>query len=246
MPQHGSTRARATPRHIAIIMDGNGRWAQQRGLPRWEGHRAGVAAVREAMEGCNENGVEVLTLFSFSSENWRRSPEEVGALMSLLCETIAHELDALIEQNIRLHHIGDREALPPEARAALELALDKTSACTGQTLCLALNYGARAEIVRAARLLAEDARAGKLNPADIDEESFASRLYTNGLPDPDLLIRTAGEMRVSNYLLWQISYAEIVVTDTLWPDFTRDDLRAAIDEFTARDRRFGAAPTTGQ
>jgi undecaprenyl diphosphate synthase len=236
---NGQAGGRA-PRHIAIIMDGNGRWARQRGLPRWEGHRAGAESVRRALRACQKHGVEALTLFSFSSENWRRPPEEVAALMHLLFESLRAERDQLIENNIRLRQIGCLDGLPQAARDELQATIDATAGCTGATLCLALNYGSRDEIVRAARSLAADAAAGTLDPASIDEACFASRLDTAGLPDPDLLIRTAGEMRVSNFLLWQISYAEFHVTPTLWPDFGETDIDEAIAIFTRRERRFGA------
>ncbi|MFG0275774.1 MAG: isoprenyl transferase [Phycisphaerales bacterium] len=228
------------PRHIAIIMDGNGRWAKQRGLPRWEGHRAGAESVRRALRACQRHGVEALTLFSFSSENWRRPPEEVAALMHLLVESLRAERDQLIENNIRLRQIGCLDGLPDGARAELQATIDATSRCTGATLCLALNYGSRNEIARAVRSLARDAASGELDPESIDEAMVSSRLDTAGLPDPDLLVRTAGEMRISNFLLWQISYAEFHVTPTLWPDFGEADIDDAIRVFQRRERRFGA------
>lgn len=232
--------ASPVPRHIAIIMDGNGRWARQRGLPRWEGHRAGAESVRRALRACQKHGVEVLTLFSFSSENWRRPPEEVAALMQLLFESLRTERDELIRNNIRLRQVGCLDGLPEAARAELQATIDATAGCTGATLCLALNYGSRDEIVRAARSLARDAANGVLDPDTIDESRFASRLDSAGLPDPDLLVRTAGEMRVSNFLLWQIAYAEFHVTPTLWPDFGEADIDEAIGVFARRERRFGA------
>jgi len=235
----GDGQSPGAPRHIAIIMDGNGRWARQRGLPRWEGHRAGAEAVRRALRACQAHGVEALTLFSFSSENWRRPPEEIDALMTLLCESLRAERDQLIEHDIRLKQIGRLDGLPEAARRELQETIDATAACAGATLCLALNYGSRDEIIRAARSLATDAAAGTIDPASIDEAAFAARLDTAGLPDPDLLIRTGGEMRVSNFLLWQISYAEFFVSPTLWPDFSERDIDEAIAAYARRERRFG-------
>jgi len=228
------------PRHVAIIMDGNGRWAQQRGLPRLMGHRNGAASVRAVVEESGRLGVEVLTLYSFSSENWKRPPDEVAALMGLYLEYMSGEREALVRENIRLMQIGRREGLPAQALAALDETIAATSRCTGPILCLAVNYGARAEIVDAVRAISRDVLAGVLEPSAIDEQTISQHLYTAGLPDPDLLIRTAGEMRISNYLLWQISYAELYVTDTLWPDFGAEDLRKAIRAFASRRRKFGA------
>ncbi len=228
------------PRHIAIIMDGNGRWAKQRGFPRIFGHRNGAGAMRAIVEECGDLGVEVLTLYSFSLENWRRPREEVEFLMQMAFAYLEGELAHLKREGVRLKVVGRREGLPPEVAGAIDRVEAATSDQTRATLCIALNYGSRAEIVDAAKSLARDAAAGKIDPSTIDEAAFASRLYTNGLPDPDLLIRTAGEMRVSNYLLWQISYAEIYVTDALWPDFTRAHLHEAIRAYAARERRFGA------
>ena len=227
------------PRHIAIIMDGNGRWAKDRGLARIAGHKAGAESVRRTLRACEAAGVEVLTLFSFSTENWKRPQDEVEALMGLLTEMLAAEEDELVERNIRLKAIGRLEALPGAVRGALERAIERTGDCTGATLCLALNYGARAEIVDAVRLIGEDVESGALDPAEIDEGTIASRLYTADVPDPDLLIRTSGEMRVSNFLLWQISYAELHVTETRWPEFAEEHLFEAIRDFQSRDRRFG-------
>jgi undecaprenyl diphosphate synthase len=230
------------PRHIAIIMDGNGRWAQARGFPRLFGHRAGAAAVREAVEESGRLGVEVLTLYSFSMDNWKRPPQEIEALMALCITYLEGERDHLKRENIRLKVIGRRAGLPRPVVSAIEEVERATASCTGGTLCLAINYSARAEIADAARALAQDAAAGKLDPATIDEAALASRLYTadlGDLADPDLLIRTAGEMRISNYLLWQISYAELHVTATLWPDFGRADLHAAVRDYASRNRRFG-------
>jgi len=228
------------PRHIAVIMDGNGRWAKERGLPRREGHRAGAESVREVTETCIELGVEYLTLFAFSSENWNRPDAEVKALMGLLDRFLAEKAKELDKQKIRLLAIGQLERLPAKTRALLDKIIARTADHTAMTLVLALSYGGREEIVAAARSLAADAAAGTLTPADIDATLFASRLQTAGIPDPDLLIRTSGEMRVSNFLLWQISYAEIVIVRKFWPDFRRKDLTEAVQEYQRRHRRFGA------
>jgi len=227
------------PRHIAIIMDGNGRWAQERGFPRIFGHRNGAAAVRTTIEAAGKLGVEVFTLFSFSIENWKRPPDESRDLMSLYLQYMGGERDELVRKNIRLRQIGRRDGLPPEALNALDQTLDATKNCTGPTLCLAVNYGSRAEITDAVRTIAEDVKAGRLDPDHIDEALISQSLQTSGLPDPDLLIRTAGEMRVSNYLLWQISYAELYVTPTYWPDFDAQELKNAVRAYAQRDRRFG-------
>jgi len=226
------------PRHIAIIMDGNGRWAQQRGFPRIVGHRNGAAALREVVETAGTLGVEALTLYSFSSENWKRPSSEIDALMELCALYCDNEREELARQNIRVRVIGRWQELP--AADAIARIIDATAHCTGPTLCLALNYGSRDEILRAARSIATDAAAGTLDPDAIDADLFDSRLDTAGLPDPDLLIRTGGQSRLSNYLLWQLSYAELYITDALWPDFTRDELLAAIRDYASRDRRFGA------
>jgi undecaprenyl diphosphate synthase len=230
------------PRHIAIIMDGNGRWAKAKGFPRMFGHRAGAASVRTVVEEAGRLGVEVVTLYSFSMENWKRPPEEIEALMLLCITYLEGEREHLKRENIRLRVIGRREGLPAPVVAAIEEVERATASCTGGTLCLAINYSARAEIADAARALARDAATGKLEPASIDEATVASRLYTAGmgdLADPELLIRTAGEQRISNFLLWQISYAEIHVTPVLWPDFSAADLHAAIRDFASRNRKFG-------
>ena len=227
------------PQHIAVIMDGNGRWARQRGLPRSAGHQAGMTAVRECVEGCREAGVEILTLFAFSQENWQRPPEEIEALMALLTEYVAREGSELRTQGVTVRVLGDLTRLTPAARAAVELIQADTAAGTALTLNICLSYGSRAELARAARLLAAEVAAGRMRPEDIDESALAQRLYTAGLPDPDLLIRTSGEHRLSNFLLWQLAYAEIHVTPVLWPDFTRRDLLLALEEYERRDRRFG-------
>ncbi len=228
------------PRHIAIIMDGNGRWAKERGLPRREGHRAGAESVRAITDSCIELGVEFLTLYAFSSENWQRPAAEVKALMTLLDRFLAEKAKDLDRQQIRLLAIGQLERLPAKTRELLDRLMVRTAGHQAMTLVLALSYGGREEIVAAARSLAVDAAAGSLAPAVIDERMFASRLQTAGIPDPDLLLRTSGEMRVSNFLLWQISYAEIVIVKKLWPDFRKNDLVEAVHEYQRRHRRFGA------
>jgi undecaprenyl diphosphate synthase len=230
------------PRHVAIIMDGNGRWAQQRGLPRIEGHRRGVTSVRRITEHCARRGIEQLTLYCLSSENWRRPEAELQFLMHLLEQYMIEERGLLMRERIRLAMIGRREGLPDTTLAELDRTVSMCAANDGMRLCLAINYGARGEIAAAARRLAEEVRAGRLDPAAIDEETFAASLDTAGMPDPDLLVRTAGEMRVSNFLLWQISYAELWVTDVAWPDFAEADLDEAIAAFARRDRRFGGLP----
>jgi undecaprenyl diphosphate synthase len=230
----------SVPRHIAIIMDGNGRWAKERGLPRRDGHRAGAESVRECVEACKELGVEYLTLYAFSSENWNRPAAEVTALMLLLERFLEEKADELMKQNVRLRAIGHLDRLPEKTRRKLDQAIARTAGNTSLTLVLALSYGSREEIVEAARSLAADAAAGKLDPASIDAAAFASRLYTADIPDPDLLVRTSGELRVSNFLLWQISYAEIVIFKKFWPDFHQADLFEAAREYARRHRRFGA------
>lgn len=229
----------AVPRHVAVIMDGNGRWARERGMERPAGHQAGARAVREAVEGALQAGVEVLTLFAFSQENWQRPPAEIEALMALLEEYIAKEADELHREGVAVRMLGDLERLAPSALEAIDRIETATRGGGKLALNVCISYGARAEIVRAARRLAERAARGELDPATIDETRFAAELYTAGFPDPDLLIRTSGEMRISNFLLWQVAYAEIHVTPVLWPDFTREDLFAAILDFQRRDRRFG-------
>ncbi len=231
-------------RHVAIIMDGNGRWAQGRGLPRIEGHRRGVASVRRITEHAASLGVEQLTLYCLSSENWRRPSHELDFLMHLLEQYMIEERALLMRQRIRVAVIGRRDGLPESTLAELDRTVTMTAANDGMRLCLAVNYGARAEITEAARRLAREAREGTVDPEAIDEEAIAARLDTAGMPDPDLLVRTAGEMRVSNFLLWQISYAELWVTETLWPDFEESDLDAAIAAYAARTRRFGGLPAS--
>ena len=224
------------PRHIAIIMDGNGRWAAARSLPRVEGHRAGIDAVRDSVETSARLGIPVLTLYAFSVENWKRPDTEISALMGLLKHYLRAELKSLLKNNIRFHVIGQPDRLSPDIRRELESAEARTASNTGMQFNIALSYGGRAEIVDAARR----AMAAGVRAEALDEDKFASFLYTAGQPDPDLLIRTSGEMRVSNFLLWQIAYAEIWVTDALWPDFRARDLLEAIVDYQKRDRRYGA------
>lgn len=227
------------PKHIAIIMDGNGRWARARGLPRVAGHIQGVNTVRVVVEACAKLGIKALTLYTFSTENWKRPKEEVGALMNMLKEHIAKELPSLKKNNIRFNVIGDIAVLPLDVREKIDSAKKETAENAGLILTLALNYGSRLEILNAVRNISADAKSGKIDITDIDEALFGSYLYTAGLPEPDLLIRTSGEMRLSNFLLWQLSYSEIYVTEKLWPDFKKEDLEAAIAEFAKRKRRFG-------
>jgi undecaprenyl diphosphate synthase len=233
------------PAHVAVIMDGNGRWAQQRSLPRSAGHQAGMASVRECVEGCLQAGVEVLTLFAFSQENWQRPADEIGALMDLLQEYVAREAEELRERRVAVRMLGDLERLGPAARAAVEAIQDHTSSGSALALNICISYGSRAELARAARLIAEEVAAGRMTPDQVDEAAVAQRLFTAAWPDPDLLIRTSGEHRLSNFLLWQVAYAEFHVTPVLWPDFTRHHLFEAILDFQRRDRRFGrvAAPS---
>ncbi|MCB0359397.1 MAG: isoprenyl transferase [Bdellovibrionales bacterium] len=227
------------PEHVAIIMDGNGRWATRRGLPRLEGHRAGASSVRTVVEECRKCGIRYLTLFSFSSENWHRSADEVGGLMKLFKRYLDSELKTLLENGVRLRAIGDLERLPAFVRESLMETMERTANNQGLDLILAVSYGAREEIVHAARALARDVAEGKLSPEDITSAQFASRLWTADIPDPDLLIRTSGEMRISNFLLWQLAYSELVVTTTLWPDFGVDELHECLGEYARRERRFG-------
>jgi undecaprenyl diphosphate synthase len=227
------------PRHVAVIMDGNGRWAQERHLPRSVGHREGMKAVREAVEGCTAAGVEVLTLFAFSEENWNRPPMEIGALMSLLEEYIARETAELRANGVEVQVLGDLSRLKPRGREAVDRLLAETRGGTKLLLNLAISYSSRSEIARAARRLAEDVLQGRLALEDVDEDAVSLRLYTAGLPDPDLLVRTSGEQRISNFLLWQLAYTELYITPVLWPDFTRRHLYEAILDYQGRERRFG-------
>lgn len=228
------------PRHVAIIMDGNGRWATKRGLPRSVGHRAGMEALRDLITASSELGIEALTLYAFSTENWKRPRDEVGTLFSLVVEYFNREISELHEKGVRIRVLGDMSRVPQKARAALMRAEDITHDNSGLKLNLAINYGARAELVRAARALAEDVSNGGMAPDAIDEAAVSSRLYTSGQPDVDLLIRTGGEMRLSNFLLYQSAYAELLFTDTLFPDFDKAHYLDAIREFQGRSRRFGA------
>ena len=227
------------PQHIAIIMDGNGRWAKARNLPRRDGHRAGADSVEECLKSCGDLGVKYLTLYAFSSENWKRPEAEVTALMSLLAHFLKEKTPSLMKNNIRLQVIGHLARLPKRNQNQLQDSIAKTANNDGLTLVVALSYGSREEIVDAAKMLMEEAKAGTRNAADLDVDTFSNYLYTAGMPDPDLLIRTSGECRVSNFLLWQISYAEIVIIETLWPDFRREHLEEAIGEYQGRHRRFG-------
>ena len=229
------------PVHVAIIMDGNGRWAKARGLPRIAGHKRGAEAVRRSVKGAVELGIEYLTLYGFSSENWKRPPAEVDDLMGLLRLYLINEVDELDRNGVRLRVIGQLRRLHPDIVRLIEEAEQRTSANRKLNLTVALSYGGRAEIADAARRIAETVRAGRLEPADVDEAEFARHLLTTGIPDPDLLIRTSGEKRISNFLLWQCAYAELVFLDRLWPDFTKDDLENAIREYHGRDRRYGSA-----
>ena len=227
------------PRHVAVIMDGNGRWARERMMPRTFGHRSGMSAVREVVEGAAEAGLEFLSLFAFSRENWERPAPEIDALMSLLEEYVEREAKALESNGVRVRVLGDLTRLSDSARSAIHEVTRRTAGNTRLILNLFISYGARDEIARAARALAREAAAGRLDPEEIDEEALESRLYTAGTPDPDLLIRTSGERRLSNFLLWQLAYAELYISPVLWPDFTRRELFAAILDFQRRERRFG-------
>ena len=227
------------PRHVAIIMDGNGRWATGRGLPRSAGHAAGTEALRDIIRASDDWGVEALSLYAFSTENWARSKEEVNALMSLLLKYFNSEIDELDEKNVRITILGDVNGLPEPQREAVCNAMTRTKENTGLKLNIALNYGGRAELTRAARLLAEQVRAGALQPEDITEDLFAAQLYTADSPDVDLMIRTSGELRTSNFLPWQMTYAEMVFDSVNWPDFTREEYRKCLQIYADRDRRFG-------
>jgi undecaprenyl diphosphate synthase len=227
------------PRHIAIIMDGNGRGASQRGLPRIEGHRQGAQSVRRVTEECARLGIELMTLYCLSSENWKRPVEELDFLMQLLQRYLVEERPRIMEHNIQVAWIGRREGLPEEAVRELDETVRLSAGNTGLRVCLAINYGGRAELVDAVRRIVAEVRQGTLDPAAITEEALSARLYTAGMPEPDLLVRTAGEQRISNFLLWQISYAEIWVTEVCWPDFDEAQLHAALRSYAARQRRFG-------
>lgn len=237
---HLSPAARAAlPRHVAVIMDGNGRWARQRRLPRIEGHRAGAESARVIIRTAGELGIKYLTLYAFSAENWNRPKDEVDALMKYLVHYLKTETPELDQNNVQLQIIGQVDRLPARVQSHLQKSIATLAKNNGLTLIMALSYGGRTEIVDAARSIAQKVKAGELDPADITEQVFARHLYTRNIPDPDLLIRTSGEMRVSNFLLWQISYTELVVTPTLWPDFRRPQFYAALEEYHRRHRRFG-------
>jgi undecaprenyl diphosphate synthase len=235
----GQARDGTVPRHVAIIMDGNGRWAERRGLPRVAGHRAGAEAVKRALQAAADHGVEVLTLYAFSSENWRRSDDEISDLTALMRFYLERELNRLTKEGVRLRLIGDYSAFGPDMVEKLERAVERTQANTRLTLVVALNYGSRAEIAAAARGLAEKCRTGGIEAAAIDEHALGAELQTRGLPDPDLLIRTSGEVRLSNFLLWQAAYAELLFLDILWPDFDEQTFGQALEQFAGRQRRFG-------
>ena len=226
-------------KHIAIIMDGNGRWAKKRMLPRVMGHREGTKATKKIVRACGELGIKHLTIYVFSSENWERPLPEVDALMNLLVDMVRQEIEDLMRNNVRLCALGNLSRLPEITRRELEWGIERTSRNTGLQLNLAVSYGGREEILDAARGLAEKAKRGEINPADIDEQAFRSQMYLPSVPDPELLIRTGGDQRISNYLLWQIAYTELYVTPTLWPDFDKDGLVEAIEEYHSRQRRFG-------
>jgi undecaprenyl diphosphate synthase len=227
------------PHHIAIIMDGNGRWAKKKFLNRISGHIKGVNAVREVVTACRELGIKVLTLYAFSIENWRRPEDEVNALMGLLKEYLQKECEEMVQNNIRLNAIGRIEDLPSDVQNTLRETMKKTELCHGMILNLALSYGGRSEILHAVQGIISDLQKGKIEPEEITIQRFSQYLWTHGIPDPDLLIRTSGELRISNFLLWQVAYAELYVTDTLWPDFDRKELLKAIADYQSRERRFG-------
>jgi undecaprenyl diphosphate synthase len=233
------TEGSLVPRHVAIIMDGNGRWAQQRGLPRVAGHRAGAEAVRRTLQAAADHGVEVLTIYAFSSENWRRSAEEISDLTALMRFYLERELKTLEREKVRLKLIGDYSAFGPDLVERLEKAVERTKGNERLTLVIALNYGSRAEIAAAARVLSAKVATGELQPGEIDESVVAAELQTRDLPELDLLIRTSGEVRLSNFLLWQAAYAELLFLDTLWPDFDEHVFADALERFASRQRRFG-------
>ena len=230
------------PKHVAIIMDGNGRWAKERGLPRRRGHEEGVESVRVVTEECQRLGIQQLTLYAFSTENWQRPDAETSFLMTLLSRYLVRERPTILKNNIRFRVIGRVDGLPSKVQKEIAKTTDASARNTGATLCLAINYGARQEIADAAKALANDVVAARVLPDEIDEEVFGRYLYTAGMPDPDLLIRTANEMRLSNYLLWQLSYAELYVTPVYWPEFRVQEFRKAIGVYARRDRRFGGLP----
>lgn len=232
----------AIPRHIAVIMDGNGRWAEARGLPRRSGHRQGMEAVRETIEGCVEAGVGILTLFAFSTQNWERPASEISALMNLLQYYARAERDQLRDQGVEVRVLGERSRLDAPSLEAIETIVADTAGGSALRLNLMISYSGRDEIVRATRVLAERARSGEMEPSEIDERAIEGELFTAGVPDPDLLIRTSGEMRLSNFMLWQLAYTEIHISSVFWPDFSREELFQAILDFQRRERRFGRVP----
>jgi undecaprenyl diphosphate synthase len=238
-PESAGGGSPGVPRHVAIIMDGNGRWAKARGLPRAAGHRQGAEAARKVLRAAGEAGVECLTLYAFSSENWRRPEDEINDLMGLLRFYITRELDALHREGVRLKILGDHNAFQPDIAKLVDHAVTRTAGNQRMTLAIALNYGARAELVQAARRLAQRAKSGEIGPDEIDEAMIEASLDTAGLPPLDLLIRTSGEQRLSNFLLWQAAYAELLFVDTLWPDFDGDSVRSALADYAGRERRFG-------
>jgi undecaprenyl diphosphate synthase len=237
--QHGLQRSGIIPAHIAVIMDGNGRWAKRRGLPRIAGHSEGVESVRDIVEACGQLGVEYLTLYAFSTENWKRPQEEVSMLMRLLMRALRDETDQLYENNVRVHTIGDTSSLPREVQDELREAIEKTKENTGLKLYLALSYSGRWDITEAMRSIATDVQNGSVSPAQVNDQLVSSYLSTKNVPDPDLLIRTSGEFRISNFLLWQLAYSEIYISKACWPEFRRSDLYDAITEYQQRERRFG-------
>ncbi len=239
LSQSASLESLRMPKHVAVIMDGNGRWAQARGLPRVEGHRRGAKSVQRILEACGELAIPYLTLYCFSNENWKRPKDELSFLMGLLKTYLIQERPTLIKNDIRLVIIGRREGIPDDVLFEMDQSVEQSKNGKSLTLCLAINYGSRQEIVDAVRSIVKDVQSGLVDPAAIDEMLIASHLYTTGIPDPDLLIRTSGEMRISNYLLWQISYSEIWITEKSWPEFDKDDLIQAISDYNKRDRRFG-------
>ncbi len=232
---------KSVPAHLAIIMDGNGRWAQKRGLPRAMGHKKGAETVKEITRACGELGIKYLTLYAFSTENWQRSPEEVATLMGLLRDYLKSDLKEIQKNGVRIRFIGERYMLDSDITEQMEKLEKETAANDKMTLCIALSYGSRQEIVAAARKIAALAKAGQISPEDIDQKMFSDMLYTREIPDPDLILRTSGEQRVSNYLLWQLAYAELFFTPTLWPDFTKAELEAVLTDYSNRERRYGKA-----
>lgn len=231
------------PRHVAVIMDGNGRWAKQRGLPRIMGHRRGVDVLKDILRCCKDWGIQALTAYAFSTENWGRPIEEVDFLMTLFERVLRQELREMIEENVQIHFVGNLDALPKSLRLEIERSMEQTQHNQGIQFTVATNYGGRQEIIQACREIATQVQQGLLKPEEIDEALFERHLYTAGICDPDLMIRTSGEMRISNFLLWQVAYAELYITDTLWPDFNRTEFHRALSNYQQRDRRFGKVRT---